>query len=150
MVDVVDKATRSRMMSGIAGKNTKPELIVRSLLHRSGFRFRIHSDTLPGKPDIVLKKYRAVVFVHGCFWHQHECHLFRWPSSNARFWKRKIRGNARNDAAVYAALRKLGWRILILWECAIKGRRKIPLEKIAGRVCSWLITDRQLLEVRGS
>ena len=85
MNDVVDSATRSRMMSGIKGKNTKPELVIRSGLHRLGYRFRIHRKDLPGKPDLVFAKYRAVIFVHGCFWHYHACHLFKMPSTS--FWR---------------------------------------------------------------
>jgi DNA mismatch endonuclease, patch repair protein len=150
MVDVVDKVTRSRMMSGISGKDTKPEILIRSLLYRAGFRFRVHAKGLPGKPDIVLKKYRAIVFVHGCFWHRHACPLFKWPSSNANFWKAKISQNKKRDAVVIAALRKLGWRILIIWECALKGAKKIPLEAISQKMSAWLQGDNPFLQIRGS
>ena len=97
MIDVVDAETRSRMMSGIRGKNTKPELLTRSLLHRAGYRFRIHDKNLPSKPDIVLKKYNAVILVHGCFWHRHLCHLFKWPKSRPEFWRKKLNGNYHRD-----------------------------------------------------
>lgn len=89
MIDVVDTKTRSRMMSGIGGKNTRPELLIRGQLHRRGFRFRLHDTKLAGNPDIVLKKYQAVIFIHGCFWHRHECYLFKWPKSRPEFWKKR-------------------------------------------------------------
>ena len=97
MVDVVDTATRSRMMAGIRGTNTKPELLLRKGLHAQGFRFRLHSTGLPGKPDIVLPRHHAVVFAHGCFWHGHNCHLFKWPSTRPEFWQAKIERNREVD-----------------------------------------------------
>ncbi len=125
MVDVVDPATRSRMMSGIRGKDTIPEMLVRRFLHARGFRYRLHIKTLPGTPDLVLRKYRAVIFVHGCFWHRHPgCPKAAKPKSNIRFWKDKLEGNAARDRKNIAALKKLGWRCLIVWECqATKGPR---------------------------
>lgn len=119
MVDIVDATTRSRMMSGIRGKNTKPELIVRSALHRVGLRFRLHAK-LPGKPDLVFPKYRTVLFVHGCFWHRHEnCRYATTPASNVDFWKEKFAANVRNDAKVKRQLEESGWRVLIVWECQL-------------------------------
>ena len=118
MTDVVDKATRSRMMSGIQGKNTVPELAVRKFLHSHGFRYRLHVKTLPGKPDIVLPKYQTVVFVHGCFWHQHKrCNNAVMPKSNTNFWKNKLEGNIERDKRAITALKKSGWRCLVVWEC---------------------------------
>jgi DNA mismatch endonuclease (patch repair protein) len=111
MTDVVDAITRSRMMSGIRGKNTKPEKLVRSLLHRQGFRFRLHVSNLPGKPDIVLPRYNAVIFVHGCFWHRHACRFFKWPQTRPDFWREKIARNCSNDLKSRRALKKEGWRI---------------------------------------
>ncbi len=90
MPDVVSRAKRGEMMSGIRGKNTKPELVIRSALHRAGYRFRLHTRSLPGKPDLVLPKYRAAIFVNGCFWHGHDCHLFKWPGTRKDFWRAKI------------------------------------------------------------
>jgi len=119
MPDVVDKETRSRMMSGIKGKNTKPEMVVRSFLHRQGFRFRLHSKTLPGKPDIVLPKFKTVVFVHGCFWHRHLCQQFVWPKTRMAFWKEKLEGNVARDKRKRRTLRFLGWTVITLWECGI-------------------------------
>ncbi len=119
MADVVDRATRSRMMSGIRGKNTKPELIVRSFLHRAGLRFRLHAK-LPGKPDLVLPKHRAVVFVHGCFWHRHKsCRFAASPTSNAVFWQEKLSSNVARDSEVTLALERMGWRVLVIWSCEL-------------------------------
>ena len=121
MTDVVDKATRSRMMSGIGAKNTAPELRLRLILHRHGFRYRLHQADLPGKPDIVLKKYRTVVFVHGCFWHCHECAMFKWPASNRDFWRKKISRNRIRYEKQIVELVGMGWRVLTVWECALRG-----------------------------
>ncbi|WP_287597528.1 very short patch repair endonuclease [Thermomonas sp.] len=119
MVDVVDQAARSRMMSGIRGKDTKPELAVRSALHRAGLRFRLHAK-LPGKPDLVLPKYRTVVFVHGCFWHRHEvCRYATTPASNAEFWRDKFAANVSRDAKVVEQLESQGWRVLVIWSCQL-------------------------------
>lgn len=139
MVDVVDKATRSRMMSGIRSKNTKPEKLIRSALHRHGFRFRLNQTSLPGKPDLVFRKYRAVIFIHGCFWHGHNCDLFKWPSSNSAFWRNKIERNRANDIEVIAALKKSGWRVMVIWECALKGKVQMTkLPQTVERICLWL------------
>lgn len=125
MPDVVSKQKRSEMMAGIWGKNTKPEIVVRKGLHALGFRFRIHDRKLPGKPDLVLPKYNAAIFVHGCFWHGHDCHLFKWPQSRTDFWREKILGNRANDEKALDALEKAGWRVLVIWECALKGKEKL-------------------------
>lgn len=107
------------MMAGIRGKDTQPELIVRSFLHRAGLRFRLQA-MLPGKPDLVLPKYRAVVFVHGCFWHRHEgCRYATTPASNAVFWREKFAANVRRDAKVRQQLEELGWRVLVIWSCEL-------------------------------
>ncbi len=148
MVDVVDPATRSRMMSGIHGRNTKPELLIRSLLHRRGFRFRLHAQNLPGKPDIVFPRYRAVVFVHGCFWHGHDCPLFKWPSTRPKFWREKIGRNTRNDALKQKELIAANWRVGVVWECAIRGSGK-DLEGITQRLADWLQSDVPFMEERG-
>ena len=117
MADIVDRATRSRMMSGIRGKDTKPEIVVRSFLHRSGLRFRLHAK-LPGKPDLIFPKYKTVVFVHGCFWHRHKnCRFATSPSTNAEFWKEKFDANVRRDRSTTTALRKLRWKVLLIWSC---------------------------------
>lgn len=135
-------------MSGIRGKDTKPELLIRSQLHRRGFRFRLHDNKLAGKPDIVLKKYQAVIFIHGCFWHRHECHLFKWPKTRPEFWRSKINGNFENDQKAIKVLAKSGWRICIVWECAIKGAKK-DIDTVVNTVADWLIGEEGMLEIAG-
>lgn len=149
MADVVNSETRSRMMSGIRGKNTKPEILIRSLLHRRGFRFRLHDKKLPGKPDIVLPRYRAVILIHGCFWHGHDCHLFKWPSSNEYFWKEKITRNKEVDRLAVTGLITLGWRVLTIWECSLKGKKRITPALLADEISAWLLTNGMSLEIKG-
>ena len=120
-MDIWSKHKRSEVMSKIRGKNTKPEMILRSLLFRQGFRFRLHKKDLPGKPDIVLPKYKTVIFVHGCFWHYHkECREGRIPSTNTKFWEGKLFKNVEKDAKYKEALENLGWNVLTVWECEIE------------------------------
>lgn len=135
MADIVDRATRSRMMSGIRGKNTKPELIVRSHLHRSGLRFRLHKN-LPGRPDLVFPKYGAAVFVNGCFWHGHDCGAFRIPKTRSDFWEAKIMGNRARDARVNLELRRLGWRTFTVWECELRNQSDPNLSKTLNRLAA--------------
>jgi DNA mismatch endonuclease (patch repair protein) len=135
MTDIVSKKTRSRMMSGIRGKDTWPEMMVRRLLHAQGFRYRLHRKDLPGKPDIVLPKYKAAIFVNGCFWHGHECSLFKWPASNAEFWENKIKANRRRDASAIEALEALGWRCLTVWEC---DTRRLCAEDLCRTLKEWV------------
>ena len=148
MADVVDAATRSRMMSGIRGKNTKPELMIRKALHARGFRYRLHCD-LPGKPDICLPKHRAVIFVHGCFWHGHGCHLFKKPTTRTDFWLGKIARNQQVDATAHESLRVDGWRVATVWECALKGRTRLNFDEAIDTLSAWLPTDSPELTVRG-
>lgn len=135
-------------MSRIKGKDTQPELIIRSLLHKAGFRYRIHASELPGKPDIVLKKYNAVIFINGCFWHRHDCKYFKWPKSNSVFWKEKIQKNVLNDEENMEKLTQMKWRICIIWECALKTSSEIIAKKV-NVIESWLCGDSMLLEVKG-
>jgi len=107
-------------MRAIRSKNTKPELLVRRALHAAGYRFRLHVANLPGKPDIVLPKYRTVIFVHGCFWHGHNCKYFRLPQTRPEFWKTKIEANQARDTNNIAKLNQLGWQVILIWECAIR------------------------------
>jgi DNA mismatch endonuclease (patch repair protein) len=145
MIDVVDKITRSRMMAGIQGKNTRPELELRRALHREGLRYRLHVTGLPGRPDIVLPKHRAAIQVHGCFWHRHQhCAFCTTPASNMRFWKSKFGETVERDKRNLEALRKLGWRVAIVWECSV--RDKGP-EAIAGRIAAWLQSGRSFKEI---
>ena len=147
MVDIVDAATRSRMMSGIRGRNTKPEILVRSLLHRRGLRFRLDVRDLPGRPDIVLPRYRAVIFVHGCFWHGHDCHLFKWPQTRPEFWRDKIGRNRATDARAQAALLEGGWRVATVWECALRGANR-DIDGVVQRLIDWLHGTAPLHEER--
>ncbi|KAF0843428.1 T/G mismatch-specific endonuclease [Methylovorus glucosotrophus] len=133
-------------MSGIRGANTKPELQIRKALHRLGFRFRLHVRNLPGKPDIVLPRYNAVVFVHGCFWHGHACHLFKLPGTRQDFWKEKIFRNQQNDKKAADALSKGGWRVAVVWECAIRGSGK-DVAAIGLRLAEWIRSEKQTIEV---
>jgi len=126
------------MMSGIRGKNTKPELLIRKALFRKGFRYKLHDKNLPGKPDLVFPKYKAVIFIHGCFWHGHDCHLFKWPSTRREFWKTKITRNQEVGARNYKALKKEGWRVLTIWECSIKGKNQIGVENVVDQAENWL------------
>lgn len=145
-MDVVDKQTRSRMMSSIKGKNTKPEMAVRSLLHRKGFRFRIHDKSLPGTPDIVFRKYQAVIFVHGCYWHRHEhCKLTSIPKQNKTFWKKKFSATVVRDGVVYFNLKKRGWRVAIIWECAIRDKAHLP--DYINTLSAWLRSESEYIEI---
>lgn len=121
MADIVSPQKRSEMMSGIRGKDTKPEILVRKALHKKGFRFRLHSRQLPGKPDIVLPKYKTVILVNGCFWHGHDCHLFKWPKSNFEFWKNKISETKSRDIKNKTSLENAGWNVITMWECQLRG-----------------------------
>ena len=123
-----DSKTRSYNMSRIHGKDTKPEEIVRKYLFAQGFRYRKNDPKLPGKPDIVLPKYRTVIFVNGCFWHHHDCRYFVWPKNNAEFWREKINRNVERDKEIQRKLEGLGWNVLIVWECELKkdcGEKKL-------------------------
>ena len=124
MSDVVDPATRSRMMAGIRGKDTKPELLVRRHLHAAGLRFRLNDRRLPGRPDIVFPRYRTAVFVHGCFWHQHQgCRFAVLPKQNGLFWREKLEGNRYRDQRRIEELAVLGWRTFVIWECELSMNR---------------------------
>ena len=116
-MDIVSPAVRSRMMGGIKGTNTRPERIVRSVAHRLGLRFRLHRADLPGRPDVVFPRHRIVVFVHGCFWHRHDCGLAADPNTRPEFWAKKFQGNVRRDAATKQHLEEAGWRVVVIWEC---------------------------------
>lgn len=136
------------MMAGIQGKNTKPELLIRQGLHRLGFRYALHSKELPGKPDLVFRKFKAVIFIHGCFWHAHDCHLFKWPSTRPDFWREKIRSNRERDEKQKQQLNKQGWRSLVIWECALKGKYKLAYKDVINTAANWLQFDTQNAEIR--
>jgi DNA mismatch endonuclease, patch repair protein len=132
VIDIVDSATRSRMMSGIKAKNTTPEWQVRRALHKKGFRYSLHRRDLPGKPDLTLAKYGAVVFVHGCFWHAHRgCGLAKMPTTRSEFWSVKLSANRARDLRHVDQLRAAGWRIAIVWECALRRNPERTLADLA-------------------
>jgi len=136
-MDVHSKEIRSYNMSKIKGKNTKPEEIVCKYLFSMGYRYRKNVKTLPGSPDIVLRKYKTVIFVNGCFWHVHEgCHFFNWPSTNTEFWKKKLTKNKERDTINYQILEKLGWNVLVIWECELKKDREDCLERILKEIAN--------------
>ena len=139
MTDVVDSETRSRMMAGIRSKGTRPETLVRSMLHRRGLRFARTSSGLPGRPDVVLPRWRVAVFVNGCFWHMHECRLFRMPGSNQEFWERKLSANRIRDQKNIQALLVDRWKVLTIWECSVRGADSLrQLERNMDRVAAWI------------
>lgn len=149
MVDIVSPTKRSKMMSSIRNKNTRPELVIRKGLHALGFRYRLHSSNLPGKPDLVLSKYNAVILVNGCFWHGHNCVLFKWPSSRVEFWRNKITGNRERDLENQRKLCASGWRVFIVWECALKGRGRKSPDEVIEKIKNWLLSNSRKSEVRG-
>ena len=134
-MDVVDAATRSRMMKGIRSKNTQPEMTVRRYLHAHGFRYRLHARNLPGSPDLVLPKYTVAIFVHGCFWHRHAgCRYATSPANNAEHWKSKFDANVQRDARKEAMLRSAGWRVLVVWECELRHTPEDRLHKLVDEI----------------
>lgn len=149
MVDVVSKYERSEMMSRIRGSDTKPELQIRKALHQQGFRYRLHHKGLPGKPDLVFPSRKALILINGCFWHGHDCHLFKWPSTRKDFWKQKITANRVRDARNLSLYREMGWRTLVVWECALKGRSAWPFEKVSDWIAYWLLHQTEDVEIRG-
>lgn len=137
------------MMAGIRDKNTRPELILRRGLHALGFRFRLNVKVMPGKPDLVFSRRKAVLFAHGCFWHRHDCPLFVWPGTREDWWRAKLNRNRDVDADAAAALAVAGWRVGIVWECAVKGRNRRPVESVIEASATWLRSDAPNFEIRG-
>ena len=135
MIDTISTKQRSYVMSRITGRDTKPELIVRAMLHRAGYRFKTDDKTLPGRPDIVLPKYGTVVFVHGCFWHRHKnCKQASTPKSNRAFWRKKFAHNQQKDARAKRQLNALGWRYVTLWECQITKNPQAALDRVINKL----------------
>jgi DNA mismatch endonuclease (patch repair protein) len=142
----VDQQTRSRMMAGIRGKNTRPELVLRQALHARGFRFRLHSKNVPGRPDLVLAKHRAVIFVHGCFWHRHQgCRYATTPSTRLEFWKAKFEANVLHDRDVQTTLMEARWRVATVWECALRKQHQVAASVDA--LSAWLNSNDQRIEI---
>jgi len=137
-------------MAGIGSENTAPEIIIRKALHSAGFRYRVHDKRYPGRPDIVLPKYRAIININGCFWHGHGCYLFKLPATKTDFWDEKIRQNSERDERNLVALKEAGWRVCNLWECAVKGvvhRNYLPTTVSA--ISEWLKGNDDYLEIDG-
>jgi DNA mismatch endonuclease (patch repair protein) len=137
------------MMAGIRGADTRPEIAVRKALHRRGLRYRLHPRDVPGRPDLVLPAHRAAVFVHGCFWHGHDCKYFRLPGTRPEFWRAKIARNRARDLDVRALLADSGWRQFVVWECALRGQGPQAAERVASRIMKWLPSKSSFGEIRG-
>ena len=137
-------------MAGIRSGNTKPELTIRKALHRLGLRYRLHAKNAPGRPDMVFPSHRAAVFVHGCFWHGHDCPFFRMPTTRPEFWATKIAANRKRDLVVNKMLLEEGWRQLTIWECAIRGRNPDEIAKVVGLAARWIRSKNAQLELRGA
>lgn len=150
MPDVHSPPTRSRNMAAIRGRDTKPELLVRKGLHAMGFRFRLHNNKLPGRPDLSLPKYRAVIFINGCFWHGHNCPMFRLPETRAGFWLEKLRANAERDRLNICRLQEMSIRIATVWECALKGPGAPGLEATLQALNDWLPSDVEAIVLKGA
>jgi len=149
MADIVTPGKRRAMMSKIGSRNTKPELTVRRGLHALGFRYVVNDSRLPGSPDLVLPKWQAAVFVNGCFWHGHDCHLFKVPATRTEFWQRKIEGNRERDRLTAIRLYERVWRVGVVWECAIKGKHRPDLPVLLNSLSVWIKSDRRTIELRG-
>lgn len=150
MADVHETEVRSYNMSQIRAKDTKPEMLVRKYLHSKGFRYRLHVKDLPGKPDIYLRKYNAVIEINGCFWHGHDCHLFQIPKTNTEFWKNKINENRKNDLNNRKKILKGGIRFCMIWECAIKGKSSLDFDILVGSLIKWLNSKIEFKEIEGN
>ena len=149
MVDVLTPEQRQLNMSRIRGHNTRPEMLLRRGLHGRGLRFRIHRRDLPGCPDLVLSRFRAVIFVHGCFWHGHKCPMFKMPTTRTAFWRAKIDQNIRRDNEARVKLLSERWRVMVVWECALRGKGRIPVGDVLDAVVAWLETDAAEGVIRG-
>ena len=148
MTDIVDEKTRSRIMSKIGPANTKPEMVVRGLLFAEGFRYQLHRKDLPGKPDLVLPRYRVALMVNGCFWHGHNCQLFRWPINNQEFWRKKISATVARDQRNIRALKALGWHVLTIWECATRHRTETQLQRLSAQMAEWIRRDAKRIRAK--
>lgn len=149
MGDVLTPEQRRLNMSRIRGRDTKPEIILRRGLHGVGLRFRLHAPNLPGRPDLVFPKFRAVLLVHGCFWHGHDCPMFKLPGTRTEFWATKIEGNRARDIRTVAALRDSGWRTMVVWECSLKGPARLPLQQVIAKCAEFITGSQTFSELQG-
>lgn len=138
MTDVLTKEQRQFNMSRIRAQDTKPEMLIRQGLHARGLRYRLHDQKLPGRPDLVFARYHAVVFVHGCFWHRHDCHLSKLPATRQDFWRRKLVGNVERDRKAIDTLHAAGWRVLVIWECALRGTGRLGDTNVLDRAARYI------------
>ena len=148
-MDTVGEAKRSEIMSRVGQKDTGPEMLLRSALHERGLRYRLHDRKLPGSPDLVFPKYHAVVFVHGCYWHSHGCYHSTVPKTRREFWTKKFQDNNERDARKIEQLREKGWRVLVVWECALVGKTSSPAASVADEVFDWLTGKHAMGTVSG-
>jgi DNA mismatch endonuclease (patch repair protein) len=137
-------------MASIKSKNTKPEILIRKELHARGYRYRLHNENLPGKPDIVFPMYAAVIFINGCFWHGHNCHIFKAPRSNIDFWESKISRNKQRDTEHENKLTSMGWRIGVIWECSVSGKTRLNFDSLVKLIEDWLHSSEPHLVIEGS
>lgn len=145
MADIVSPETRSRMMSGIRGRDTRPEMTLRRALHAAGFRYRLHVRCLPGRPDLVLPKYSAVCLVHGCYWHRHTgCRYATTPTTRPEFWEEKFRSNMERDKRQHRQLQDMGWRVAVIWECAVRPKKE---DQAVARLIHWLPGQEPTVEI---
>lgn len=150
MGDVLTHEQRRLNMSRIKGRDTKPEMLIRRGLHARGFRYRLHDHSLIGRPDLVFSKHRTVIFVHGCFWHGHKCALFRLPATRTEFWAGKIEANRSRDERAHEQLLGMGWRILTIWECSLKGPTRWPLKTLLDSCAEFIRCNVSECEISGS
>jgi DNA mismatch endonuclease, patch repair protein len=146
-MDTVDRQTRSRIMASVGQKNTGIELMVRTAVHRIGFRYRLHDRSLPGSPDLVFPRYRAAIFVHGCYWHSHGCHRSTVPKARRKFWVSKFAANRSRDKRNNRYLLDAGWRVLIIWECSLRGRSAKKPAAVGAAVGRWLKSSKRIGEI---
>lgn len=149
MTDIVDSSTRSKMMSRIRNKNTNIEIMIRKGLRSRGVHYRLHSSSIPGKPDLVFFGRQAVTFIHGCFWHGHDCSLFKIPKTRTEFWSDKIMGNKSRDQQVKIKLAAEKWRVMTIWECALRGRPVFEVDRVIDCLVKWLSSSDLSGELRG-
>ena len=149
MPDTLTVTERSRRMAGVPQRDTKIERAVRSLLHRAGFRFRLTDRSLPGSPDIVLPRWRVAIFVNGCFWHGHDCHLYRLPTTRTEFWRAKTVANVERDERANRELSVAGWRIITVWQCSLKGKTRLTSEELSAALVSAISCNTRCIELCG-
>ena len=148
-MDIVSRETRSRIMASVGQRDTRPEILLRSSLHKAGLRYRLHDRTLPGSPDLTFPRFRSVIFIHGCYWHSHGCYRSTVPKSRREFWEEKFQTNRKRDERDIALLRERGWRVMVVWECSLIGKLALAPEDVVERVRVWLLGTGERGEVSG-